>query len=102
MQLPVLGSVIQLHRADSRYPHVAMAKLAQTYGDIMSFGFGMQTAGTNLFSITLWQLIIKFLVVCSSFESMKNIFQRVDANSHRYEFPYVFDRNYGKNLGKNL
>ncbi|KAJ6628995.1 hypothetical protein Bhyg_15826, partial [Pseudolycoriella hygida] len=58
-----------------------MEQLARKYGDLMTFGFGMHTA-----------------VVASSFESMKTIFQRADTNSNRFEFPYVPDRNYGKNL----
>lgn len=45
MRLPVLGSAIQLHRANPHYPHLALSKLAEKYGDIMSFGFGMHTAG---------------------------------------------------------
>lgn len=47
MRLPVLGSVIHLYRANPNYPHLAMAKLSQKYGDIMSVGFGMHTAGNN-------------------------------------------------------
>lgn len=45
MRLPVLGSVIQLHRANPQSPHMALTKLAEKYGDIMSFGLGMHTAG---------------------------------------------------------
>ncbi len=105
MRLPVLGSVIQLQRANPHYAHVALAKLATKYGDVMSFGFGMQFAGKNLmenlFKFSYSFIYTLFLVVFSSFEAMKSIFQRVDTNSNRFEFPYVYDRNYGKNLGEN-
>lgn len=40
-----------------------------------------------------------FEVAVSSFEAMKDTLQRIDTNSYRFEFPYVLDRNYGKNLG---
>ncbi|KAG4071346.1 hypothetical protein HA402_004050 [Bradysia odoriphaga] len=82
MRLPVLGSVIQLQLADSVYPHLALSKLAEKYGDVMSFGFGMHTA-----------------VIVSSFEAMQDVFKCIETNSYRFEFPYVSDRNYGKNLG---
>lgn len=36
----------------------------------------------------------------SSYEAMKDVFKRHDTNSSRFEFPYVADRNYGKNLGE--
>lgn len=41
-----------------------------------------------------------FKVVVSSFEVMQEVFKSIETNSRRFEFPYVFDRNYGKNLGK--
>lgn len=44
-RLPVLGSVIQLSRANPVYPHIALTKFAEKYGDIMSFGWGSSTAG---------------------------------------------------------
>lgn len=47
--LPVLGSAIQIYRADPKYPHKALAKFAEIYGDIISFGFGMKTAGKIVF-----------------------------------------------------
>lgn len=47
MRLPVLGSAIQLQLANPDYPHLSMAKLAERYGDVMSFGFGTHIAGNN-------------------------------------------------------
>ena len=47
LRLPFLGSAIQLHLANPRFPHLAVTKLAEKYGDIMTFGFGMHTAGKN-------------------------------------------------------
>lgn len=44
----MLGSVIQLRLADSHHPHLALSKLAEKYGDVMSFGFGMHTAGIQI------------------------------------------------------
>jgi len=56
--------------------------VASKYGDIMSFGLGMHTA-----------------VLVSSYESMKEVLKLHDTNLSRYEFAFVNDRNYGKNLG---
>lgn len=47
IRLPVLGSLIQLHQAHPVYSHLALAKLSEKYGDIMSFGYGMHTAGES-------------------------------------------------------
>lgn len=47
LRLPVLGSVIQILRANPHYPHLALSKLAEKYGDVMSLGFGMHSAGKN-------------------------------------------------------
>lgn len=48
LRLPVLGSTIQLHLANSKLPHLALAKIADKYGDMFSFGFGSKLAGKFL------------------------------------------------------
>lgn len=50
LRLPVLGSLIQLHLA-SKLPHLALAKIADKYGDMFSFGFGSKLAG-KLFKLS--------------------------------------------------
>lgn len=82
LRLPVLGSTIQLHLANSKLPHLAFAKIADKYGDMFSFGFGY-----------------KLGVVVSSYEGMHEIFKLYETNISRYSLPFVEDRNYGKNLG---
>ncbi|KAJ6646619.1 Cytochrome P450 2J4 [Pseudolycoriella hygida] len=82
IRIPVLGSVLTLYRLNPTYPHLALAKLAQAYGDIVTFGFGMQTA-----------------VAVSSYEAMKDLFKLQDTNLSRHQFSFVSDRNYGQNLG---
>lgn len=46
-------------------------------------------------------LNFNFKVVVSSYEVMLDVFKSIDTNFRRFEFPYIIDRNYGKNLGKN-
>lgn len=40
------------------------------------------------------------LVIVSSYEAMKDLFKLHDTSASRFEFAFVPDRNYGKNLGK--
>ncbi len=106
--LPVLGSAIQIYRANPKHPHLALAKLAETYGDIFSFGFGMQTAGKKVYLYghnehRLLKFYLHFLtVVVSSPDTMRELFKLHDTNASRFEFSFVNDRNYGKNLGENI
>lgn len=44
IQLPFIGSMVQLSLADPN-PPVAMAKLAKKYGDVMSLKVGQMDAG---------------------------------------------------------
>lgn len=82
IRFPVLGSVIQIYHANPLFPHLAFSKLAKKYGDIMTLGFGTYTA-----------------VVISSYELLQEVFKKIETSSTRFKFPYVTDRNYGKNLG---
>jgi len=67
---------------DWKYPHLALAKMAQKYGNIMGLGFG---------SI--------YTVVVSGYEEMKEIFTKQETYD-RYPLPFVADRSFHKNLGK--
>jgi len=44
---PLIGNVVEVALADSKYPHIALAKLSKTYGDIMSLQFGSHPASNS-------------------------------------------------------
>lgn len=62
-----------------------MAKLAKKYGNVMGFGFG-----------------VHYAVLLSGYEEMKDILKRPETCDSRFQFSYVEDRNFNKNLGNCL
>lgn len=44
-QWPLIGSVPQIVMADAKFPHRALAKLSQKYGNVMGLGSGVHYTG---------------------------------------------------------
>lgn len=77
LRLPVLGSVLQMAWQD-KMPHLALSKLSQRYGDVMSFGLGVHNA-----------------VVISSYKLIREVSNSLDLIP-RYALPFIEDRNFGR------
>jgi len=71
--------------ANAKYPHLALAKMAKKYGNIMGLGFGST-----------------YSVVISGYEELREIFKKSETCEARFEFPYVKDRSFNKSLGKEI
>ncbi|XP_021950528.2 methyl farnesoate epoxidase [Folsomia candida] len=78
---PLIGNIVEMALADSKYPHLAMVKLAAKYGDLMSVKVGVHDA-----------------CVITSYEAYKEICTKEPAQG-RYIFPFVTDRAFHKVLG---
>lgn len=46
-RFPLIGSVVQMGLLDAKYPHRALATLAEKYGGLMSIGFGVHYTGAE-------------------------------------------------------
>jgi len=82
---PYIGNVLELAAADLKYPHLALAKLAKKYGNIVGFGFGP-----------------RYSVLLSGYEEMKEILKKPEVCEFRFVSAGVQDRSFNQNLGNNL
>jgi len=80
---PLIGNALELAATDLKCPHLALAKLAKKYGNIVGFGFGPQ-----------------YSVLLSGYEDMKKILKKPELCEFRFISPGVQDRSFNQNLGK--
>ncbi|CAG7726834.1 unnamed protein product, partial [Allacma fusca] len=79
-QLPLIGNIVQIQLADSKYPFNALYKLSKKYGDVMWLRIGVVNA-----------------VIISGYDTIKRILNQEDF-LERFDADWLLHRSFGKPL----